>query len=123
MLAGVAACQPAKTPTPRPSVAIFPSDVLAVPDVNQATGKRVNMPMPDCTAFPSDCNELALINQLDGFDLDPNITLLFDGPIDVNRVTDANLSCSRPRAAPPSGSTGSSGTRRRMSSTGTRSGS
>lgn len=91
VLAGVAACQPVKKSTPRPSIAIFPSDILTVPDAGQATGKRVNMPMPDCTAFPSDCNELALINQLDGFDLDPNIALLFDGPIDVNRVTDSNL--------------------------------
>ena len=47
--------------------------------------------MPDCTARPSDCDEIRLINQLDGFDLDPRVSIRFAGPIDVRRVTSATV--------------------------------
>jgi hypothetical protein len=87
-----AGCRPVKPPNPRPAVAIFPTDSLTAPDAAQATGKRVNLPLPsDCVAFKSECDEIALLNQLDGFDLDPTITLGFDSPIDVARVTDASV--------------------------------
>lgn len=54
---------------------VFPSDALTVPDPEQLTGRRVALPMPDCEVLPSRCHEVALLNELDGFDLDPRITI------------------------------------------------
>ncbi|MDP9384476.1 MAG: hypothetical protein M3P50_04465, partial [Actinomycetota bacterium] len=66
---------------------LFPSDRLTVADGAQLTGKRVNLPLPDCGARPSDCNEIRLLNELDGFDLDPRVSVGFGRPIDVRKVT------------------------------------
>jgi hypothetical protein len=84
---GLVACEPA---APAPLV-IGPSDSSTVPDPGQVTGRRVALPMPDCAARTSDCNEIRLINQLDGFDLDPRVSVRFSGPFDVRRVTRATL--------------------------------
>ncbi len=70
---------------------LFPSDALTVPDAAQLTGKRVNLPLPDCAARPSDCNDLRLINELDGFDLEPRVAVAFGKPVDVSRVTKDTL--------------------------------
>ncbi|HTQ58320.1 MAG TPA: Ig-like domain-containing protein [Bryobacteraceae bacterium] len=69
-----------------PTVGPYPSDALTVPDSTQKSGLRINLPMPDCTAAPSDCQDIQLINQLDGFQTAPRITIRFSGPIDVNSV-------------------------------------
>ncbi len=90
--AGVA-CEP-KPPGPPPPT-IFPTDTMTVADAGQATGRRVNLPKPDCAVRVSDCNEINLIDQLDGFDLDPAVAIGFDTPIDVGQVTDANVSVQR----------------------------
>ena len=45
----------------------FPSDQFTVRDSRQNTWQRVNLPLPDCTTHPSDCADVALLNQLDGF--------------------------------------------------------
>jgi hypothetical protein len=45
----------------------FPSDRFTVPDSQQNTDQRLNLPLPDCTTHPSDCLDVALLNQLDGF--------------------------------------------------------
>jgi hypothetical protein len=65
----------------------FPSDLFTVPDPTQNTGLRVNLPKPDCLARPSDCQDLDVINTLDGFNLQPRLSIPFDGPIDVTTVT------------------------------------
>ena len=65
-----------------PHVTLFPSNALTVRDFTQLTGRRVNLPMPDCTTNPTDCNTVTELNQLDGFDIDPRISLTFDGPVD-----------------------------------------
>ena len=49
------------------------------------------MAMTNCEVQVSDCNEIALINALDGFDLDPNVKVRFSGPIDVSKVNGTNL--------------------------------
>lgn len=91
-IAGVGtACRPPTTTGPSP-LTIFPNDSLTVPDAAQATGVRVNLPSPDCTVRVSDCAETALLNQLDGFDVDPTISIGFGGPIDVTRVNDSTVS-------------------------------
>jgi hypothetical protein len=74
---------------------LFPSDTLTVPDASQLTGKRVNLPKPDCAARPSDCHEIELLNQLDGFDLDPRIEVRFGKAIDLRRVSSDTVSLRR----------------------------
>ena len=64
----------------------FPSDRFTVADESQLTGLRVNLPHPDCAARPSDCEDLAVINTLDGFNLQPRLSIPFSGPIDVSTV-------------------------------------
>lgn len=83
---GLAACAP-----PPDALVIGPSDAMTVADDRQLTGRRLNLPRPDCTARLSDCFELNLINHLDGFDLDPRVTVRFNEPIDVNRVNDSTV--------------------------------
>jgi hypothetical protein len=47
---------------------------------------RVNVPLPNCGTNPSDCADLTLVNQLDGFNLQPRLSIPFDGAIDPNTV-------------------------------------
>ncbi|MGI9018676.1 MAG: cell wall-binding repeat-containing protein [Euzebya sp.] len=70
---------PIADPGPVPSgTVVFPTDALTVADTAQATGRRMDLPLPDCTVQISRCNEIALINQLDGFDLLPRVTVTLD---------------------------------------------
>src|SRR5215472_1882789 len=73
-----------------PEKGIFPSDIFAVADDAQKTGLRVNLPPPDCAVRASDCADLALINVLDGFNLQPRVTVPFDGNIDPTSVNSKN---------------------------------
>lgn len=65
----------------------FPSDALTVADASQLTGLRVNLPKPDCTRHPSDCEDIAVLNMLDGFNMQPRLSIPFSGPIDPDSVT------------------------------------
>jgi len=69
--------------------ALFPTDALTVRDRSQATGRRVALPHPDCRVRPTDCHDIALLNRLDGFDLDPRLALRFDRPVDPAAVAGA----------------------------------
>ena len=62
-----------------PKTAPFPNDWFTVPDHSQITRRRVNLPLPDCSAQASDCEDLAVINTLDGFNLEPQFSIPFDG--------------------------------------------
>jgi hypothetical protein len=78
--------------TPRPDPAAltkspFPSDRFTVADPTQNTGLRVNLPSPDQATNPSDYQDTQVLNTLDGFNLQPRLSIPFDGPIDVNSVT------------------------------------
>jgi len=64
----------------------FPSDQFAVADASQLTNRRVNLPLPDRAARPSDYDDITVINRLDGFNLQPRLSIPFSGPIDVNTV-------------------------------------
>jgi hypothetical protein len=64
----------------------FPSDRFTVADASQLTGRRVNLPLPDSATRPSDYADVSVINTLDGFNLQPRLSISFDGPIDVNSV-------------------------------------
>jgi hypothetical protein len=70
-------------------VTLFPSDRLTVHDSGQITGRRVALPMPDCATHPTDCNTVKLLNQLDGFDIDPQLALAFDQAVDATAVAAA----------------------------------
>ena len=65
----------------------FPSDRFTVTDSSQRTNLRVNLPLPNCATHPSDCLDVALLNQLDGFNTQPRISIPFDGAIDPSTVT------------------------------------
>jgi hypothetical protein len=69
----------------------FPTNVFTVPDRTQNTGRRVNLPLPDCKVYVSDCQDLAVINELDGFNLQPRLSIPFDGAIDVHSVTSQDV--------------------------------
>lgn len=65
----------------------FPSDRLTVRDPAQRTGLRVALPLPDCRVARSACDDARLLNELDGFDVDPRLAVPFTGAIDPASVT------------------------------------
>src|SRR5688572_6865498 len=73
-------------------LSIFPSDRFTVFDSSQNTFRRVNLPVPaDCAAPTTSaravqCQDIAVLNTLDGFNIQPRISIAFDGPIDVSTV-------------------------------------
>jgi hypothetical protein len=70
-----------------PNTGPFPSDWFTLNDPSQNTGLRVNLPLPDCAVRVSNCEDLEVINTLDGFNLQPRLSIPFDGPIDPTSVT------------------------------------
>ena len=81
-------------PAPPPAWAVeaqslFPSDRLTTPDPQQATGRRVNLPLPDCTVDAAGCDEIRLLNELDGFSVNPRIAIRFTGPITLESLSRA----------------------------------
>src|SRR5262245_15906410 len=74
-----------------PSAGPFPSDVFTVADPSHNTGLRVKLPKPDCAVRPTDCADIDVLNTLDGFNLQPRITVGLSGPIDVATVNSGNV--------------------------------
>jgi len=75
----------------RPDHSPFPSNVFTVADADQNTRLRIALPVPDCGTHPSDCQDVEALNSLDGFNLQPRLSIPFDGPIDVSSVTSDSL--------------------------------
>src|SRR5580765_7272248 len=69
----------------------FPSNLLTTPDSTQVTGLRVNLPQPNCATNPSDCADVAVLNRLGGFNVQPRISIPFSGPIDVSTVSSSTV--------------------------------
>jgi hypothetical protein len=65
----------------------FPTDLFTVRDGTQNTGLRVSLPKPDCQVYVSDCEDLDVINELDGFNLQPRLSIPFSGAIEPSTVT------------------------------------
>jgi hypothetical protein len=65
----------------------FPSDWFTVADTSHNTGRRISLPLPDCETRRSDCENIAILNALDGFNLQPRLSVPFSGSIDANSVT------------------------------------
>jgi len=77
-----------------PTSGPFPADRFTVRDETQNTCKRVNLPTPSCTSDPNathDCVELRLLNELDGFNLRPRISVPFSGKIDFSTVDSSTI--------------------------------
>ena len=64
----------------------LPSDRFTDPNPANLTRLQVNLPLPNCATHPSDCNDLGIINTLDGFNVNPRLSIPFGGPIDTNTV-------------------------------------
>jgi hypothetical protein len=79
----------------------FPSDRFTVPDRLQRTGLRVALPLPRCAVERSTCDEVQQLNELDGFDVEPRLSVPFTGPIDVASVTSRTVFLVRLVAGPP----------------------
>ncbi len=75
----------------QPQTGPFPANVFTVPDRSHNTGRRVNLPFPDCQVHVSDCMDLAVLNELDGFNLQPRLSIPFSGPIDVDSVSSSTV--------------------------------
>ena len=74
-----------------PESSPFPSNRWTQIDFSQNTFLRVNLPKPDCTVRPSDCADIDVLNTLDGFNMQPRISIPFTGPIDPNSVNSTNV--------------------------------
>ncbi|MDM0113705.1 Ig-like domain-containing protein [Variovorax sp. J22R133] len=90
MLAGAAGVS-VKMDFSSPTTSPFPSDRFTRPDWTQNTFKRVNLPKPDCTGLVSDCQDIDVLNTLDGFNMQPRITVPFTGDIDLSTVNSDTL--------------------------------
>jgi hypothetical protein len=64
----------------------FASDRFTLADHAQNTGRHVNLPLPNPVTNPSDYQDTQVLNTLDGFNLQPRLSIPFDGSIDVNSV-------------------------------------
>ena len=95
---------------------IFPSDAFTVRDKAQLTGRRVSfrkgVDFPTVGGFVrkgcdnsnySLCDGFAELNRLDGFDLQPRVTVPFTGSIRLGSVNDRNFFISNDRGAFVSG--------------------
>ena len=69
----------------------FPSNLYTTPDGSQLTGLRVDLPRPDCAVRPSDCADVAVLDTLDGFNIQPRISVPFSGPIDLSTVSSSTI--------------------------------
>jgi len=73
------------------TTAPLPSDWFTIEDTTHNTGRQVDLPYPNCDERPSDCKDIGVINTLDGFNLQPRLSIPFDGPIDVHSATSQSV--------------------------------
>jgi len=69
----------------------FPSNLYTVADASQITGLRVDLPLPNCKKNPSDCADIAVLDRLDGFNIQPRISVPFTKAIDVSTVSSSTI--------------------------------
>jgi len=70
---------------------LFPTDRLTVADPGQLTGRRVRLSLVNCFAAPSSCDEIGLLNGLDGWSVNPRMSLAFTAPIALDSVTRSSV--------------------------------
>jgi len=66
---------------------LFPTDRLTQADPAQLTGRRVRLALVNCREAPSTCDEINLLNGLDGWSVNPRMTLAFSGPVKLDSIT------------------------------------
>jgi pimeloyl-ACP methyl ester carboxylesterase len=66
-----------------PATGPFPTDFLTVPDPQQKTGLRLNLPLPSCVSQYTLCQETGLLEQLDGFSLRARVAVHFSAPVNT----------------------------------------
>src|ERR1700687_611799 len=69
----------------------FPTNLYTVTDGTQITGLRIDLPKPDCATHPSDCADIDVLDALDGFNIQPRISIPFSSPIDLSTVTSSTV--------------------------------
>ena len=69
----------------------FPSDRFTLFDHDNKTGLRMNLPKLNCSTRPTDCADVDVINTLDGFNLQPRLSIPFSGAIDVSSVSSSTV--------------------------------
>ena len=70
---------------------LFPSNIYTAPDATQVTGLHVALPQPNCATNPSDCADVAELNQLDGFNIQPRLTIPFSAKIDPHSISSSSV--------------------------------
>src|SRR2546430_1856675 len=63
------------SPVSSPASSPFPSGRFTVDAHAQNPGVRVKLPKSDCAVRPSDCADIDVINTLDGFNLQPRLSI------------------------------------------------
>ena len=70
----------------------FPSNRFTAPDPDQITGRHVQLPSDCAPSSPlSGCHDIAVLNELDGFNLQPRLSIPFDAPIEWDSVTSQSV--------------------------------
>ena len=69
---------------------LFPTDRLTQADPRQLTGLRIRLSLVNCFEAPSTCDEISLLNGLDGWSVNPRLTLAFTAPIELDSITRAS---------------------------------
>jgi len=66
----------------------FPTDALTVAASNQITGRQVNLPATPCppSFAGSVCGQVNLLNNLDGFSVNPRLMVCFSAPVDTTTL-------------------------------------
>jgi hypothetical protein len=66
---------------------LFPTDRLTAADPSQLTGRRIRLSLVNCFEAPSTCDEISLLNGLDGWSVNPRMTLAFTGRVALDSIT------------------------------------
>src|ERR1700730_8296635 len=86
-----------------PAQAPFPSDRFTVANSSQNTALTVNLPLPNPATNPDDFADAEVINALDGFNVQPRISIPFSGAIDPNSVNSTDVFLVNLASTPPGG--------------------
>ena len=70
---------------------LLPTDRLTQADPAQLTGRRIHLSLVSCRETPSTCDEINLLNGLDGWSVNPRITLGFSGPVKLDSITRSSV--------------------------------
>jgi hypothetical protein len=70
---------------------LFPTDRLTAADPSQLTGRRVRLSLVNCFEAPSTCDEISLLNGLDGWSVNPRMTLAFTGRVSLDSITRSSV--------------------------------